>query len=255
MLPLTNRRILITRAPQQASALAGLLAEHGATPILIPTIELAPPSSWESLDDALASLGTYDWLLFTSANAVQALAARGQTLNRALGSHRIAAIGPATASAVAHAFGYRPNIVPASAVAEGLADALLPHASGARMLLVRAAVARDTLPNTLSAAGAQVTLAEAYRTVVPADSAAALRDLFAAAPPDAVTFTSASTAHNFVALLEAAGVNLPRGVVLASIGPITSAAMRELGLEPTVEAAQATIASLVQSLYPALLPL
>lgn len=116
------------------------------------------------------------------------------------------------------------------------------------MLLVRAAIARDTLPEALSAAGASVTIAEAYRTVVPTASVDALRALFTINPPDAITFTSASTAHSLAALLESAGLTIPESVFLASIGPITSQALRELNLEPTVEASESTIPSLVEAL-------
>jgi uroporphyrinogen-III synthase len=116
------------------------------------------------------------------------------------------------------------------------------------MLLVRAAVARDILPESLTAAGATVTIAEAYRTIIPKNSIAELRTLFTTHPPDTITFTSASTAQNLMALLEAAQLKLPSGIVLASIGPITSQAMRELGMEPTIEAAEATIPALVAAL-------
>ncbi len=116
------------------------------------------------------------------------------------------------------------------------------------MLLVRAAVARDLLPEALSAAGAHVTVAEAYRTVVPQASAPELRTLFTTAPPDAITFTSASTAQNLAALLAEAALTLPPATVLASIGPVTSQAMRDLNLEPTLESEAATIPALVFAL-------
>ena len=116
------------------------------------------------------------------------------------------------------------------------------------MLLVRAAEARDLLPEALAAAGAQVTLAEAYRNLMPSDAGDRLRRLFAEAPPDAITFTSASTVQNLVAILETMGLKIPAGTVLASIGPITSQAMRELGLAVTLEAREATMNSLVEAL-------
>ena len=243
------RRILITRPEGQSSTLAALLHAHGATPIEIPTIALAPPASFCALDAALVTLRTYDWLLFTSANAVRALAARARTLNLPPHPRRIAAIGPATARALAETgIALNADLMPQQAVAESLAEALAPHAAGASMLLVRAAEARDLLPEALAAAGAQVTVAEAYRNVVPPAAAPALAQLFASSPPDAITFTSASTAQNLQAVLSAAQLQVPPASVLASIGPITSRAMRELGLEPTVEAREATIESLVQAL-------
>jgi uroporphyrinogen-III synthase len=245
--PLANRRILITRARGQASALATQLEALGATTILIPTIELAPPTSYCALDAALSSIRSFDWLIFTSANAVAAFVTRARTLNLSPHPKRIAAIGPATARAATEA-GLTVDLIPPQAVAESLAEALRPHTSGASMLLVRAAVARDILPEYLTTAGATVTIAEAYRTIIPKDSVAELRTLFTTHPPDAITFTSASTAQNLAALLQAARLALPRATVLASIGPITSQAMRELGMEPALEAAEATIESLVAAL-------
>ena len=253
MLPLTHRRILITRARGQASALAEQVEALGATAILIPTIEIAPPGSWCALDAALACIRSFDWLLFTSANAVEAYTHRARTLNLPPYARRIAAIGPATARAVQSAgLAAEVDLIPPQSVAESLATALLPHAAGASMLLVRAAAARDILPDTLAAAGAQITIAEAYRNVIPAESVAHLRTLFAENPPDAITFTSASTAQNLVALLEASRLVLPPGITLASIGPITSDAMRTLGLTPAVEASDATIPALVAALTKAL---
>lgn len=252
MLPLSNRRILVTRARGQASALAALFAARGAVPILLPAIEIAPPLSWCALDCSLSALRNFDWLLFTSANAVHAFVQRARTLKIALNPPRIAVIGPATARAVIESkLSQTVDLMPERFVAESLASALAPHASGASMLLVRAAEARDVLPEALTAAGANLTTAEAYRNVLPQDSLAALPRLLAADVEralDAITFTSASTAHNLVALLNAAQISLPRSIVLASIGPITSAAMRSVSLEPKVEADAATIESLVEAL-------
>jgi uroporphyrinogen-III synthase len=252
--PLSNRRILITRAAGQASTLAALLETEGAETIQIPTIEIAPPESYAALDAALAALRSYDFLIFTSANAVNAFAARARTLALTPRPKRIAVIGPATAAAVQGSgiAADTPDLLqPDRYVAEALAEALQPHAAGARMLLVRAAIARDTLPETLTAAGATVTIAEAYRTVVPLRRIEELRILFLSKPPNAITFTSGSTAHNFAALLESAALTIPAGTTLASIGPITSQAMRNLGLEPNVEATESTIPSLVEALITA----
>jgi uroporphyrinogen-III synthase len=250
---LTNKRILITRTRRQASDLAAQLEALGATPILIPTIEIVPPASFAALDAALICLRTYDWLVFTSPNAVEAFHRRAQTrippLHLTQLPRHIAAIGPATLSA-ANAIGLTVDLVPPQYIAESLAQALLPEARGKSFLLVRAAEARDILPQALTAAGATVTIAEAYRNQLPPDSIPALQHLFAtpASYPDAITFTSASTARNLCALLEAANLILPPNITLASIGPITSQALRELGHEPTVEAAEPTIPALIQSL-------
>lgn len=249
MQPLAHRRILVTRAAGQASALATLLAAEGADVLQIPTIAIAPPASYCALDAALTTLRSFDWLLFTSANAVQAFATRARTLGLSSTPRRVAAIGPATARAVIDAgVATHVDLMPPSYVAEALAEALTPHAAGASMLLVRAAEARDTLVEALTTAGAQMTVVPAYRTVIPEDSIDNLRKLFLTSPPDAITLTSASTARNLVALLGQAGLALPRQVTLASIGPITSTAMRELSLEPSLEAAESTIPALVASL-------
>jgi uroporphyrinogen-III synthase len=299
---LTNKRILITRTRHQASELAAHLEALGATPILIPTIEIVPPESFAALDAALTCLRTpggqsYDWLLFTSPNAVEAfqqrlissqirlphpsqshrepgsptsaLAHRGgevsgipparEPLSSPIAKNptgqppskfpKVAVIGPATAHA-ANAIGLTVDLIPPQYIGESLAETLLHEAPGKSFLLVRAAEARDILPETLTAAGATVTIAEAYRNQIPPDSIPALQNLFAAPEhyPDAITFTSASTARNLFALLEAANLTLSPNIALASIGPITSEALRDLGHPPTIEAAEPTIPSLIQSL-------
>ena len=242
---LRERRVLVTRAQGQASVLAELLRAEGAVPVLLPVIEMVEPESWAQLDGALAEPEGFDWLVFSSANAVRVFAERaGRAWDRS-GKTRIAVIGPATARAVEEHLGRGADLVPGRYVAEGLLEALAPLAAERSVLLVRAAVARDVLPEGLRAAGARVTVADAYRTVVPEASVAAVR---AMAAPDAVMFTSASTVVNLMGLLARAGVRLPEGVVLASIGPVTSRALRESGLEPTVEARESTIPSLVEAL-------
>jgi uroporphyrinogen-III synthase len=275
MVPAPSSRVLITRSPYQASELADALRARGLEPVLVPAIEFATPASFAALDAALVrlfsrsgQLDSFHWLLFTSANAVDAFHQRLQSVaapqNNAKdlfpASCRIAAIGPATARAL-QTLGLTPTLVPPQAVAESLAASLLPCArqpdgSPTRFLLVRAEQARDHLPETLRAAGAEVTIAPAYRTVVPAGSIDALRALFASPPayPDAITFTSSSTARNLLALLEAAGLTLPPVVLRVSIGPITSQSLRDLGLPPHAEAAEATIPSLAAAVVKALEP-
>jgi uroporphyrinogen-III synthase len=302
-MPLNNKRILITRTRHQASSLAAQLEALGATTLLIPTIEIIPPATYAPLDAALAQLDRYDWLLFTSANAVEVFHHRlhspqasppveprvqfspdspksslnepqirvphfsGDRIVAKMGNcasdppsftesqktteqtlPRIAVIGPATARAV-QGIGLPVALIPPHYIAESLAEALTSHAPGSHMLLIRAEQARDLLPEALTAAGATVTIVDAYRNQIPPDSIPALQSVFAgpATYPDAITFTSASTASNLLALLEAAGLSLPAGITLASIGPITSRALRDLGLIPTVEAAEPTITALIQS--------
>jgi uroporphyrinogen-III synthase len=251
MTSVPKARILVTRAPQQASALAERLRELGAEPVLVPTIETVEPTSFAALDDALGHLQRFDWLLFTSANAVEVFVRRlGAKAAETADRLKIAAIGPSTARA-AEVLGLRVDLIPPTAVAESLAEALLPHAcqtdgSASRFLLVRAEEGREFLPETLRAAGGEVTIAPAYRTMIPQGAAERLRE--AVAEIDAVTFTSSSTARNLAVLLDAARCVLPNGVVRASIGPITSATLCELGLPPQVEALEATVDSLAEGL-------
>jgi uroporphyrinogen-III synthase len=271
MLALTHKRILITRTRHQASELAFELKALGAIPILIPTIEIISPETYAPLDNELAQLDRYDWLIFTSTNAVEIFTQRVNRIPHPSQSHpegwgirpqhepfsptqlrqlpRIAVIGPTTAKAV-QGRGLPVDLIPPKYIAESLAEALTPHAPNSRMLLIRAAEARDTLPEALTAAGAQVTIAPAYRNQIPPDSIPALQALFATPDtyPDAITFTSASTARNLIALLEAANLTLPPTITLASIGPITSQTLRDLGYPPTIEAPEPTIPALVQTL-------
>lgn len=247
---LAGRRVLVTRAPRQASELADRLRALGAEPVLIPTIEIVPPSSYAGLDAVIADLGGFDVVAFTSANAVEAFAERAAALGVAPAPRRVAVVGRATERAV-RAMGLWVDIVPPVFTAESLAETLATEARGRRFLLVLAENAPTILRDGLLSAGAaQVTVAAAYRNRVPEASVAAVACLFDSeeAYPDAVTFTSASTANNLLGLLEAAGLRLPEVVVRASIGPVTSKALRELGLAPHVEAKESTIAGLVEAL-------
>ena len=270
-----RKRVLVTRSREQASELAARLEARGFEAVTVPTIALEPPASFAELDAGLVGLAGFAWVLFTSANAAEVFGERAARLGlrdeggrwTAAGGEgerlRIAAIGPATARAVER-IGRRADLVPEQAVAESLAEALVPQtrAGRTRMLLVRAESARDVLPERLRAAGAEVVVAPAYRNVVPEESVPMLRAMFATREswPDAITFTSSSTAANLLRLLEAAGVRLPedgtegKTVVRASIGPITSETLRGLGYPPHVEAREATIESLVEALVDRLGP-
>lgn len=249
LLPLAGKRILITRAPHQASELADRLRALGAYPVLVPTIEIAEPTSFAALDSALTSLSTFDLVAFTSANAVHAFRQRAEQLGLTPAPNRIAAVGPATARALESA-SLNADILPPIFTAESLAQTLLPEACGRRILLVLAEEAPPTLRDALVLAGAEVSVAAAYRNRIPEASLAMVTSLFAKSSnyPDAVTFTSASTAANLVALLEAASLTLPGTVVRASIGPITSRALADLGLTPHLQAVESTIPALVTAL-------
>jgi uroporphyrinogen-III synthase len=243
---LTGRRILITRTPDRASALAAGLEREGAIVFSIPTIEIVPPASYAPLDKSLGEIGRFDWIVFTSAHAVEVF---GQRRPSEPSPRGIAVIGPATARAVEQ-LGLTVTLVPPRAIAESLGESLQPEVNGAEVLLIRAAQARDVLPAMLTQAGACLTIVDAYRNQIPEESIPRLREVFSSPEkyPEAITFTSASTARNLIAMLDSIGLALPHGIALASIGPITSQAMRELELEPTVEAAEANIPALTSAI-------
>lgn len=223
-----------------------LLEAEGATVVSIPTIQIVPPESYASLDAALEQIDNFDWVIFTSIHAVEVFLNRR---NPAIRPRQIAVIGPATARAVEQA-GLSVSLLPPRYIAESLAEALIPKVSGTRVLMIRAAEARDIIPAVLVQAGAQVTISDAYKNQIPLEALTYIKEIFKlpANQPDVITFTSASTVRNFTTLLETVKLSLPRQIVLTSIGPITSQTMRDRGMEPTVEAKEATIPSLVQAI-------
>ncbi|HEY8041915.1 MAG TPA: uroporphyrinogen-III synthase [Polyangiaceae bacterium] len=255
--PLFGKRVLVTRARDQAEGTASLLREHGAEPLVVPTIELRAPADGAPLARAVASLrtGGYAWIAFTSANGVErtwdAVAAAGGDA-RAFAATRLAAIGPATARAL-EAHGLRADVVASEFVGEALAGALLAAMkdgpSAPRVLLPRAARARDAVPDALRAAGCTVDVVSAYETHPPpaATVEALVRDL-QARRVDAVTFTSSSTVDNLCDLLGSRAVELLSAPRVASIGPITTAAALARGLRVDVTAAQYTVPGLVRAL-------
>ncbi len=250
--PLKGERILITRAREQADKLSQALSELGAAVLEIPAIEIRPAKSYEALDLALQNIESYDWLILTSVNGVRVFFSRLETLG--IGQERllhldIAAIGPATAAAIEE-HGLPVDVVPDEYVAESVVAALWQQVRGKRVLLVRAKVARDVIPQELRSAGATVHVMEAYETVAPESSRARLRGVLAdpAQRPTAITFTSSSTARNFVELVGAENLAQLKGITVASIGPVTSQTLRELGIAVTLEAHEYTIAGLVEAL-------
>ncbi|HJZ95220.1 MAG TPA: uroporphyrinogen-III C-methyltransferase [Candidatus Solibacter sp.] len=241
-LPLAGRRIVITRAREQADSLALKLSTLGAAVIELPTIEIQPPADPGPLDRAIAELPSYDWLIFTSANGVRAFIGRLPDL-RALRA-KICAIGPATRAAI-EALHLQIDLMGEEYLAESLVAAFATHPlEGKRVLLPRAAVARDVVPVELAKRGARVDVVEAYRTVAPADLTARIAYAFTR-KPDSITFTSSSTVKNFVA---AAGVDILRGVQVATIGPVTTNTASELGVAVTKQARVYTVDGLVEAL-------
>lgn len=265
--PLQGVRVLVGRARHQAGSLSTELRKLGADVIEIPFIEIRKPRSFRPLDTALKNLEFYDWLILTSVNGVEAMWERLKKLrirNRSLGSLKIAAIGPATRTAIEKR-GARVNVVPKEYVAESVVKSLRKQVKGKRVLLVRAKIARDVIPRELSRAGARIDVIEAYETVVPKTSRARLRAALKNAKnrPNVIPFTSSSTVRNFVSLLGRAGGGSSgrrrpgylEGITLASIGPVTSATLRELHLGVDVEARQYTIPGLIRAIVTATRPM
>jgi uroporphyrinogen-III synthase len=246
--PLSGWRILTTRASKQSGGLAAPLREMGAEVIEIPTIEIKPPTSYKALDAALKNIAKYDWLILTSVNGVEALFARLKKLRVApekLAHLQVAAIGPATQREIENN-GLEVAVTPDRYVAEAVVEALKGKTQAKRVLLVRAKVARDVLPTELRKSGAKVDVAEAYETHVPKGAKAKLNRLFSndTSRPDIVTFTSSSTATNFLALLEKDHWHGLREIWLASIGPVTSDTLRQAGFKPNIEALEYTMEGL-----------
>ncbi|MGC1463538.1 MAG: uroporphyrinogen-III synthase [Terracidiphilus sp.] len=248
-LPLHGRRVLVTRAVHQAGKLSNGLRALGAEPVEVPVLEIRPPVSFEPLDLSLHQLDQYHWLILTSANTVRTLADRAAELGLRLElpvSLKIAAVGDATAAAARKA-GFTVTLVPESYVAESLVKGLTSLVSGRRVLLARAEIARDVIPEVLRRAGAEVTVVDAYRNVMPEDAPERLR-IALASGIDAATFTSSSSAAHLAEAARTAGVKFPfKGVAAVSIGPITSQTLRELGWEPAIEASPSDISGLLSA--------
>jgi uroporphyrinogen-III synthase len=250
--PLAGTRVLVGRARHQASSLSASLRGLGASVIEIPFIEIRKPQSFQPLDNALKNIGSYDWLIFTSANGVEAMWERVRKLRipRKMLKHlRIAAIGPATKLAI-EKHGLKVKMVPEEYVAESVVNGLRDKVKSKRVVLIRAKVARDVIPEDLRAAGAHVDVVEAYETVVPEKSRARLRELMknAARRPHLVTFTSSSTVKNFADLIGNVRAGSLSRVQFASIGPITSATLRELQMPVAVEAREFTMGGLIRAI-------
>lgn len=243
--PLAGTRVLVTRARAQAGELRERLEVLGAEVLELPVIEIVPAVGAE-LDAALRRLGVYDWVVFTSVNAVGPLVERLAAVEGAreqLAGRRIAAIGPATAERL-RAQGFAVELVPERFVAEALVEALVERGvRGKRFLLPRADIARDVLPEGLRAAGATVDVVVAYRTRAPELVDGATLRRVRDGEVDVITFASPSTVRNLAALL---GDELPAASVIC-IGPITAAAAGECGFEVAAEAEEYSIPGLVDT--------
>ena len=254
MLPLSGRRVLVTRALHQAGKLSEGLRALGAEPVEVPVLEIRPPATFEPLDKSLRQLDHYDWLILTSANAASALAGRAAELGLKLQpppTLKVAAIGDATAAAVRN-IGFPVTLVPESYVAESLLKGLTKLVAGRRVLLARAAIARDVIPDVLRQSGAEVEVVDAYRNEMPAAAPDQLREALARGI-DAATFTSSSSATHLAEAAHAAAIAFPLAKVLAvSIGPVTSRTLRDLGWKPAAEADPSDIPGLLSATVRAL---
>jgi uroporphyrinogen III methyltransferase/synthase len=252
--PLAGRSIVVTRSADQAAALADPLRALGAEVIAMPVLEVVDPPDLEPIDSAIQSLATYHWVVLTSTNAVDRLVLRMEALGksvRLLKGVKVAAIGSTTAERM-RALGVEPDLVPQTARAEGLVLEFerLGVGKGCRILIPRALRAREVLPYALRLRGAVVDVAPVYQTVpVPPDPAVLVR--LDAGTIDCVTFTSGAIARGFVSAIEEAGIEIGRvmrEVTIASIGPVTTHDIEELGYRADIEAKRATMPALADAI-------
>ena len=267
--PLAGRSVIITRARAQAAELAEPLEMLGAEVLAFPVIEVVDPEDWGPADAAIARLDDYDWIVLTSTNGVERFLQRVRDVggdHDALASARFAVVGSATAARL-RKHGLQPTLVPEDFRAEGLMDefrrfaskgAAGPTGAGAscawHVLIPRALEAREILPEALRELGCIVDVVPVYRTVAAEPDRTVLERL-RAGTVDAVTFTSGSTVRNFLAVLEGEGLDreaVMDRLTVASIGPITTQALRKRGYDADVEAEESTIPALVRALATAL---
>lgn len=250
--PLTGLTIVVTRARHQATELVTALESAGANVLEFPVIKTVDPPDWAGADTAIGSLADYDWVVFTSANAVRCFLARMQALGlepQSLRSARIAVVGTSTAAQLAqHAL--TADLLPDDFVAEGLIDAFARAGvgEGCRILLPRALKAREVLPEALRAMGASVDVAPVYRTTVGDGDAKTLARL-AERSVEVITFTSPSTVNGFLRLtVNTEAADAMTRVALASIGPVTSDAILSAGYTVATEADPHTVGGLVEAI-------
>jgi uroporphyrinogen-III synthase len=247
--PLTGLTVLVTRPVPQAQTLSDKLRALGAIPIELPTVEITPPESYSQLDNAIVQSAMYDWIIFTSVHGAQSFLDRLRSLNftiRILDGIKVAAVGPATATALANG-GREPDYVPERYLTESIASGL-GDVRGRRILLPRADVASKRLPEILRALGATVNEIVAYRTVKPRNLTSEKLGSILADRMDLVTFTSPSTVRNLVQTLAPEDFTKLSKCKVACIGPVTVQAATELGVHVDIVAENHTIDSLVEAI-------
>ncbi len=254
---LAGRTVVVTRAASQAGEFVAELESYGAKVIICPTIEIAEPESYERLDEAIEHLYGYDWLIFTSANAIEyflrRLNARGVRVEE-LDEIKVCAIGQASADKLRDAH-VHVDVIPSQSKAEGVFAALSEYVGGAKqlhglnILLPRAAIGRDYLPKALEEAGARVDVVTAYRTVVPENLDRGRLTAMLAGSADCIAFTSSSTVKNLALLFDTHDLsNVLSGVTIACIGDVTAATAAEYGLHVEIQPTQFTVNDLAKTI-------
>jgi uroporphyrinogen III methyltransferase/synthase len=255
--PLSGKKIMITRTQRQAGGFADKLRAYGATVVEFPTIEIVPPDSYAPLDQAIKNLASYDWIIFTSANAVEPFRARLQAVGvdaRALKRLKVCAIGPATAEAIGQ-LNVRADVIPQEYRAESIVTQLVEFLGSVdrikdlRILLPRAKVARDVLPEELRRLGAQVDVVAVYQTILPENDLSEIQAMLNRKEIDLVTFTSSSTVSNFARRFHTEDLSaLLAGVGIACIGPITAETAARFNLQTHVMPKDYTIPALAEAI-------
>ena len=250
--PLFGKRIIITRPQEQVEDFKTQLAQLGAEVIAFPTIEISEPASWESLDEAIRQIDQYQWVIFTSVNGVKNFFSRyrlAQKDIRDLKGVKISTIGPATEKAVC-SMNLNVEVVPNEFKAEGLVESLKGKVmKGTRVLIARAKVARDVLPEELRKQGARVDVVEVYQTTIPKASRSQLQQILDERSVDMVVFTSSSTVSNLVEIVRPSPLKeLLDGIAVATIGPITAQTAERYGLKVSVQPSQYSIPALVKAI-------
>jgi uroporphyrinogen-III synthase len=250
---LAGKRIIVTRAPEQAGELVGTLEAMGAEVSLMPTVRFAPPEDWSATDEAIRRLPEFDWILLTSQNAARFFCLRCRELGLGVGSVgtpklRVATVGPATAEAATQE-GLRVDFVAKRSTGEALARELTGSLRNKHVLLPRSDRGDSRLPAALREAGAQVSEVIVYRTAAPEKLDAAMVGRLRRAEVDAIVFASPSAFHNLCDAIDAAELaKLAGSVHFAAIGPTTAQALRQSGLRPEIEASESSSASLADSI-------
>jgi uroporphyrinogen III methyltransferase/synthase len=248
--PLSAKRIVIPRAAEQARDTASAVRDRGAAPLVMPMIEITPPPEPARFSRAVADMWRYDWVLFTSGNAVEQLRLELDRMGcdaRAFGNAKVGAVGSKTAEALKR-LGIKADVVAQEFVGEGLAGAVLVEGAPRRVLLLRALVARDALPAALRARGTEVDVVAAYETKPLGGAGAELAARIQSGEIHAILFTSSSTVTSTLDALGDSARELLSRVVVASIGPITTRALEAAGLKPTVQATVYTVEGLLDAL-------